>query len=157
MPQRLAAAQSCPNSDLVLDAEHTLVDSYIDRWIDHWCPPDLNETRQWLFRYEVSGVRLLLHLEILKFQDPDADLSRHHHEILRIAEFIFEDALSHDHIPYFAFKSGYVLFAAEIILRLGKRPDLVLRMALRMAGDPDRPPISTSTRYNGYQMLSMMS
>ena len=157
MPERIAVAQSSPDADIALEAEHTMVDSYIDRWIIRWCPVGGDEMRNWLFRLEASGVRLLFHLRILRHQGPDIDFPKHYAHLLQVAEFIFEDALAHDHVAYFAFKTGYILFAAHIILRLGDRRDLILRMALRMAGDPERPPINTSTKYNGYQMLSMLS
>ena len=157
MPDRFAVAEKGPNRDLTLDLEHNLVDAYIDRWIDLWATTSTDETRRWLLQYEASGVRLLLHLWILRKQDSKAMISRHHLTLLKIAEDIFELALAHEYIPYFAFKTGYIVFAAEIVLRLGDRPDLVLRMALRMAGNPDRPPIRTSTRANGYQMLAMLS
>ena len=134
-----------------------MVDTFVDRWIAKWCPVDGEEVHNWLFQYEAAGVRLLLHLRILRHQGSASIADKHQTSILQISERMFEDALAHEHIPHLAFKSGYILFAADIMLRISHRPDLVLRMALRLAGDPDEPPLRTSTRHNGYQMLSMLS
>ena len=134
------------------------MDRYIDRWVDKWCPNDGEETHNWLFRYEAMGARLLLHLRILKYQTlSEIDSAAYRDKILQLSEAIFEDALSHSEIPHFSLRSGNVLFAADLIVKLGGRQGLVLRMALRMAGDPDKVTIRTQTPFNGLQMLAMLA
>jgi hypothetical protein len=78
-------------------------------------------------------------------------------DVLSTAVSIFEEALKYPYIPHLTLKSGPFVFAAGLILRLSDRRDLVLRMALRMAGDPERPSLNTFVRHNGQQMLSLLS
>lgn len=47
-------------------------------------------------------------------------------------------------------------FAAAIILKLGNQRDLILRVALRMAGTPGKPFVPTFVRDGGNQLLSML-
>jgi hypothetical protein len=158
MKHRLVVAESSPNHALALDAELMFVDAFLKQWTAQWCPPGIDFTRSWIFRHEANTARLLLYLRILKRRrkSPRKEFNQYHQDILHAAEVIFEEALEHHPIPHLSWKTGIVVFAAGIILRLNGRKELVLRVALRMAGDPENPPLNTFTRQNGYQMLAML-
>lgn len=149
MRHRLAAAASSHDSDLALELGHSLVDAFMDNWILRWCPKDGDRIHHWLFRHEASGARLLLHLRIMgkRHESSTVNVSLDQNKVVGLADSMFQDALTHDSIPAFSFRSGHILFAAEIMLRLSDRRDLVLRLALRMAGDPDKPSLNTFARH----------
>ena len=82
--------------------------------------------------------------------------SNHRQETLDLAERIFTSALSTPTTLHMTHRASVLPVIAGIILRLGDRKDLVLRLALRMAGDPDRPSVPAFTRDAGNQMLAML-
>ena len=159
MKSRMDAAATADDAELALDAEIALVQAFTDRWVDQWCQRDTDTIRGWIHRHEVLTIQLWLLLRILgkRSHPASADCTRYHREILQVAHDVFENALKQERIPHLSFKTGPVLFASGVILRLGGRRDLILQLALRLAGDPDRPPLNTFTRHNAYQMLSMLT
>jgi hypothetical protein len=53
-----------------------------------------------------------------------------------------------------------LVFAATIIMQLAESDteaqDAILRVGLRLAGDPRKPSVSTFPKHNGHQILNML-
>ena len=158
MIKRISQAELCEDRDDALTAEQSLVDSFISRWVDDWAPKDGDPTHNFIFRHEAQAAKLLLHVRILsrRIAPTASELARYQAQILDLVHELFDQALTQPQIPHLTFKTAFIVYAAGIIFRLNGRKDVVLRLALRMAGNPDNPSPRTFTVHNGQQMLSML-
>lgn len=80
----------------------------------------------------------------------------HKKYLLDIAIRIFQEALDAPQGTHMTHRASIFPFAGALILQCSDRRDLVLRLALRMAGRPDKQYVPTFIRSAGNQLLAML-
>ncbi|KAL1844933.1 hypothetical protein VTK73DRAFT_1485 [Phialemonium thermophilum] len=156
--QRLDQYEPRLRTGLSLDAELEHIKAYIERWIRDWCPEDGDRRLNWHLTHEALSCWLLLAVNIAKRRPPQhaADQARQQQLLLDLSIRMFKLALRVPEAIRTTHRSSIFPFAASIILRLSARRDLVLRVALRMTGDPERPFVPSFVRDSGNQILVML-
>ncbi|OAL53053.1 hypothetical protein IQ07DRAFT_629540 [Pyrenochaeta sp. DS3sAY3a] len=146
-----------------LDAELEHMRAYIEDWIRKWCSESNDPAIMWYHTHEALSTWLLLvtHVAKIRLQRSEDQLQTHqqqrHQQLMsHLAVGLFSEALK---VPYAlrnTQRASVFPFAASILLRTNSRPDLVLPVALHMAGDPGKHQVPTFVREAGIQMLLMV-
>lgn len=165
------------DTELSLNAELEHIKNYMERWISHWCPNSTkrgsnsaSENGNWHLLHDAlcSWLLLAVHVARARFQcveetvtpNQQDEVRRSQHEqqqlLVHLSTRMFEEALRVPSSLVITHRASILPFAASVILRLSKRRDLVLRAALRMAGEPGKPTVRTFVRDAGRQMLVML-
>ena len=80
-------------------------------------------------------------------------------DLLAVSIELIEVALSHERATHMLRVTSPLVFACVMILRLTEPEspsrDLVLRLALRLAGEPGRG-VMTFSKHNGLQLINML-
>lgn len=147
----------------MLDAELEHTKTYIEEWLRKWCPGDDNPRVNWYLTHDALSCWLLLAVQIAKVRLESSHVSRVQHQnhghqqlLLSLATRIFVEALKVPDAIRMTQRAAIFPFAASIVLRLGSHRDLVLRVALRMAGESGEHHVSTFVRESGIQMLLLL-
>lgn len=127
----------------------------MDHWREDWCPRDGDYSKYWHFVHDSLSCHLFLSALALERSRP-ADLAHYQRHLLRLSLRMFEEALKFAGLTHMTHRGNALVFGASILLKLSDRRDLVLRVALRMAGDATRPYVPTFVRSCGCQMLAML-
>ena len=151
-----------------LDAELEHIKAYLERWIRHWCPDGERRRSNWHLMHDAlcSWLLLATHVARARLQSPTESSNcqeqarqsqqDQQHLLASLSIKMFEEALKVPASLVITHRASIFPFAAAVILRLGRRRDLVLRVALRMAGIPGKPTVRTFVRDAGRQMLVML-
>jgi hypothetical protein len=151
-----------------LNAELENIKSYIEQWIGRWCPESGNSQLNWHLTHDALSCWLMLAIRVAQKRSKLCkwtSAQQHHRNqqrqeqqqlLVDISVRIFEEALrQHPLTICMTHRAAIFSFAAHIILKLGDKQDLVLRVGLRMAGEPGRLHVPTFVRETGNQMLLM--
>ena len=141
---------------MAFDSELNWIYDYIERWIRDWCPEDLDRRRRWHLIHDALGTQILLYARLARKRPKSADSTRHQSALLQAATRMFTEALDTPDAPHMTHRASIFPFVAAIVLKLSNRVELVLRLAVRMAGEPGQPYVPTFVRDAGCQMLSML-
>lgn len=134
----------------------------MEKWIQDWCPGDTDPSGNWYLLHDALSCWLLLvvHVAKTRLESPHAARPQQghgHQQLMRtLATRIFSEALKVPDAVRMTQRASIFPFAASIVLRLGSRRDLILRVALHMAGEPGEHHVSTFVRESGVQMLLML-
>lgn len=122
--------------------------------------------QKWHLTHEATSCWLLLTLRVARKRFPSTGpplssqqkLKKQEHQrlMLELATRVFQEALGTPFAIRTTHRSVIFTVAASIILKLGGRRDLILRTALRMAGEPGEPYVPTFVRDAGNHMLVML-
>ncbi|KAJ0426797.1 hypothetical protein BJY00DRAFT_306793 [Aspergillus carlsbadensis] len=151
--------EATPSSTLQLQADLSWVTHYTSQWIAAWCNPTSHAPARWHLLHDALSVHLLLSTRIISRLPQTHTSSRADHQryLLSIAIRIFEAALDAERGTHMTHRASIFPFAGALILRFSDRRDLVLGLALRMAGDPCRENyVPTFVRSAGNQLLAML-
>lgn len=142
---------------LQLDADLAWVADYTDRWIETWARPNSDKPTYWHMVHDVLSCKLLLSSRIID-RLPQAGGTTPHQQgvLLETSLRIFNLALSIPGATHMTHRASIFAFAGAVILRFGDRRDLVLRLSLRMAGDPAAACVPTFVGNAGKQLLAML-
>ena len=152
---RLKAAEFSTSSAYILTEELDHVDRFIQRWRSQWC--DSTEGRlRWHLLHEARSTRLLLIAQIAKRRFHTKHLEDDQERLLRLATQILESALDGPNATHMTQRASIFPFVASLVLKLNAARELVLRVALRMSGDPRLPFISTFVKDAGHALLAMV-
>ena len=154
--RRLEQIPTGVQTGLALQAELIWIKTHLDQWILDWCPPDGDPRKNWHLLHDCLACQLLLTARIARKRSSAPDLAMYQRELLRVSIRMFTEALKMPGLTHMTHRASVMAFAAAIILKLSDRRDLVLRLALRLAGDPTRPAVPTWVGVTGKQMLSML-
>ena len=152
-----------------LNAELDHIKSYMEKWIQTWCPKYGNAQLNWHLTHDALSSWLLLAVRVAR-KRLELSKSTHVHQRIRnqqrqeqlklmrkLSVRMFEEALSQAPSTIrMTHRASIFSFAAPIVLSLSDKQDLVLRVGLRMAGEPGRPFVPTFVRETGIQMLLML-
>ncbi|RFU31591.1 hypothetical protein B7463_g4710, partial [Scytalidium lignicola] len=141
---------------LALDAELDHIESYTERWIQDWCPEDGDQRLNWHLSHDALCCRLLLSVYIARKWPKRSNMIQQQRRLLQLSIRIFKEALEVPLTVHMTHRAGIFPVVAAIILKLSNRRDLVLLLALRMAGEPGKPYVPTFIRDAGSQMLAML-
>jgi hypothetical protein len=83
-------------------------------------------------------------------------MAQQQRRLLHLSISIFKAALEAPQTVHMTHRASIFPFVAAIVLKLSDRRDLILRLALRMAGEPGKPYVPTFIRDSGNQMLAML-
>lgn len=83
-------------------------------------------------------------------------MAQQQRRLLQLSTRLFKVALEVPQTVHMTHRASIFTFVAAIILKLSDRRDLVLRLALRMAGEPGKKYVPTFIRDSGNQMLAML-
>ncbi|KAJ3542353.1 hypothetical protein NM208_g4149 [Fusarium decemcellulare] len=142
-----------------------LFDSYMEKWIQDWCGRDSDHFLDWHLSHDAISCWLLLALCIARKRFPPSESTSssqhqkqndHQKLLLELSMRLFKGVLKTPHAVLMTHRASILPVAASIILKLGTKRDLVLRVALRMAGEPGKPYVPTFVRESGNQMLVML-
>lgn len=139
-----------------MDAELNWLNGYIDRWIQEWCNAQGDPRLKWHLLHDALGYQLLLSARIVGKSAKSDSTSIHQRMLFDVASRMFTEALRTPQNTHMTHRASVFPFAAAIMLRFCDRRDLVLRLALRMAGDHYGPHVPTFVRDAGNQMLAML-
>ncbi|KAF4469436.1 hypothetical protein FALBO_3656 [Fusarium albosuccineum] len=148
-----------------LDAELQHIKSYMEKWIQDWCGCDSDHFLNWHLSHDAISCWLLLALCIARKRFPPSEGTSssqqqkqddHQKLLLDLSMRLFKGVLKTPQAVLMTHRASILPVAASIILKLGSRRDLVLRVALRMAGEPGKPYVPTFVRESGNQMLVML-
>lgn len=153
-----------------LDAELEHIKNYLERFILHWCPNAEKRRGNWHLLHDAlcSWLLLAVHVARARFQSCSEAKSQTSQDrlkrsqqdqqqlLVKLSVRMFEEALKLPTSLLITHRASIMPFAASVILRFSKRRDLVLRAALRMAGEAGRPTVRTFVRDAGRQMLVML-
>ncbi|WRT68793.1 uncharacterized protein IL334_005773 [Kwoniella shivajii] len=148
------------DSSMGFEAEKIWISTFLTAWEDRWLSPHSDSLTRWQYRYVSLRSRLVGLLRISKAQFPrDKWTPNTRHELLGLAVQMLEGALCHERALHMIGRTSALVFAATIILQLtdpeaGSR-DLILRVALRLAGDPNQD-LMTYEKHNGFQLINML-
>lgn len=141
---------------LQLEADLAWVTDYTDKWITLWAEPNSSKPIYWHMVHDALSCQLLLSSRIIG-KLPQANVTAdHQRQILGISIRIFQLVLDIPGATHMTHRASIFAFAGAIILRFGERQDLVLRLALRLAGDPTRTSVPTFVGNAGKQLLAML-
>ncbi|KAF2014440.1 hypothetical protein BU24DRAFT_451484 [Aaosphaeria arxii CBS 175.79] len=141
---------------LHLEADLAWISSYIQQWIRQYCSQDASPRSRAHLIHDALSCQLLLSARIVGKLSESANLPTHQRRLLDTALAIFRSALDDPVTIHMNTRGSIFPFAGAIILRFGERRDLVLRLALRLAGDPTRPYVPNFVRNAGSQLLAML-
>ncbi|KAF4967389.1 hypothetical protein FSARC_5047 [Fusarium sarcochroum] len=162
--RRLEQHHSDPQSSISLDAELQHVKCYIEKFIRDRSNEGIDKRSRWHIIHDSISCWLLLAILIARKRfppSPDAIPSneqQHEHQqlLLSLSKRLFDEAIDSIDAVRTTQRAAIFPVAASIVLRLSTSRVMVLRLALRMAGDPGRPYVPTFVREAGNQMLVML-
>lgn len=134
----------------------------MEGWMQDWCPGRENPSVTWYLVHEAISCWLLLVTQIGKarLEKPYQQRPRqqqHQQELMsNLAVRMFTEVLKVPHAVSTTQRATIFPFAASIVLRMCSRSDLVLPVALQMAGEPGELHVPTFVREAGVQMLLML-
>lgn len=155
--RRLGQDGQGPQAAQRFRADLRWISIYLSEWVAKWCTPESSDNKNWHLLHDSLSSRLLLTAQIAKLRAGETSESElYRREMLEVSTRIFEEALARPGLTHMTHRSGAISAAASILLRLGDRRDLVLRLALRMAGDPNKSSVPTWVNVCGRQMMAML-
>ena len=154
--REVGSLQQAITMDLALDSALNWVNDYLEQWKAKWCPADLPRRLRWHLIHDSLGTQILLASRIAKARFKSSSTSKDQAVLLQASLRIFVEALESPPAPHMSTRASMYPYIAAIVLRGSDRVDLVLRLALRMAGDPNQREVPTCVRGAGRQMLAML-
>lgn len=154
--RRIEQYRQGPDISISLDAELEHIKTFTEKWISDWCQRDGDNCLNWHLTHDALSCWLLLAVRIARKRPQSYNTSHQQQLLLALSTRIFKEALRASQAIHTSHRSAIFPFAASIILRLSTRRDLVLRLALRMTGEPGKPHVSTFVRDAGNQLLVML-
>ena len=152
-----------------LDAESEHIKVYMETWVHERANQDGSTcSASWSLSHDCLSCWLLLAVRIAKARLRcsqalgKSQSQSHNHNgqqqqlLLSLATRIFEEASKVPDAVRMTNRAAIFPFAASIILRLGSRRDLVLRVALNMAGEAFQAHVPSFVREAGVQTLLML-
>ncbi|KAF2108080.1 hypothetical protein BDV96DRAFT_588175 [Lophiotrema nucula] len=146
----------------LLDAELEHIKVYIESWMQEWCSAKARSAVNWYLVHEALSCWLLLVTQVAKarlrkpHQQHEKHQQRQQQLMLSLALRLFTEALKVPRAIRTTHRAAIFPFAASIVLRTCSRSDLILAVALQMAGEPGEPHVSTFVRESGIQILLML-
>ncbi|CAO2658286.1 Nn.00g060090.m01.CDS01 [Neocucurbitaria sp. VM-36] len=146
----------------LLDAELEHIKAYMEGWMQDRCPGRENPSVNWYLVHEAISCWLLLVTQIgkVRLRKPYQQRPRqqqHQQQLMSsLAVRMFTEVLKVPHAVRTTQRATIFPFAASIVLRMYSRSDLVLPVALQMAGEPGEVHVPTFVREAGVQMLLML-
>ncbi|WWC57478.1 uncharacterized protein I303_100010 [Kwoniella dejecticola CBS 10117] len=149
-----------PHSTIGFEAEKSWISTFLTAWEDRWLSPHSDSLKRWHYRYISLRSRLVGLLRISRAQSSsDKWTSETRQELLRLSIQMLEGALCHERALHMIGRTSALVFASTIILQLtepdASSRDLILRVALRLAGDPNQN-LMTYEKHNGFQLINML-
>jgi len=154
--QRLDRYQPGFQTTLSLDAELEHIKAHAEKWIQDWCPREGDKRLNWHLTHDALSCWLLLAVRIARKRPEPSKTSHEQQLLLALSIRLFKEALKAPDAVLTTQRASIFPFAASIILRLSGRRELILRVALRMSGEPGKPHVPTFVRDAGNQMLVML-
>ncbi|QKD59994.2 uncharacterized protein FOBCDRAFT_243784 [Fusarium oxysporum Fo47] len=155
--RRLGTASSAASSTaLQLEADLAWVVHYTETWVTRWCVGNSNPGVRWHLVHDALSCQLLMSSRIIGRLPQTEGQAAHKKYLLDIAIRIFQEALDAPQGTHMTHRASIFPFAGALILQCSDRRDLVLRLALRMAGRPDKQYVPTFIRSAGNQLLAML-
>ncbi|WRT67709.1 uncharacterized protein IL334_004681 [Kwoniella shivajii] len=159
--ERLSRIIQTTRSTIAMDSERIWIRTHLSSWEDTWVKPQTDPLRQWWFRYLSIRSRLVGILRVAKARvHPGPWTDQMKTDLVLVSTELMEGCLSHEKSLHMLRPTSPIVFAAAILLQLtgkeAKERDLILRVALRLAGDPRQEDVMTYATHNGYQILNML-
>ena len=156
MRGRIDKACQAPLALIAVETEVDCIKIYIDRFIRQWSDGLQNTRKRWHLLHEALACQLLLLARIRLVLPEGTPRPRYRQCLVDTAVRMFEEALEGPTTTHMTHRASIFTFAASLVIRFADRRDLVLRLALRLAGHADRPSVPTTRRDAGRQMLAML-
>ncbi|WWD09994.1 hypothetical protein V865_008126 [Kwoniella europaea PYCC6329] len=159
--ERISRITQNNHSTTALDSERIWIQTYLSSWESKWVEPQTDPLRRWWFRYLSIRSRLVGILRVAKARaQPGPWTDQMKSDLVLVSIELLQGCLSHERSMHMLRPTSPIVFAAAILLQLtGKdapERDLILRVALRLAGEPKQEDIMTYAVHNGYQILNML-
>jgi len=156
--EKLTTITAEPFGVLRLMAESTLVQTFVHDWTERWCNQHRSELQRWYLRIIAMSGQLVIYCRILRqMQDDPEARNTLKRDITALAVMLLQEAHSHSTHLHTLNHSVALPFAALLACTFStRREDIVMRCALRFAGDPTGPAskIPTFGRFNAEQMMA---
>ncbi|WVF68285.1 hypothetical protein IAT40_003050 [Kwoniella sp. CBS 6097] len=159
--ERLCLVSRNSRSTTAMDSERIWISTYLSSWDRKWVDPQPDPLRRWWFRYLSIRSRLIGIMRVAKARSqPGPWTDQMRADLLLVSTELLEGCLSHERAMHMLRPTSPIVFAAAILQQLTSKDaperDLVLRVALRLAGEPKQGDIMTYAVHNGYQILNML-
>ncbi|WVQ72840.1 hypothetical protein IAR50_002401 [Cryptococcus sp. DSM 104548] len=158
----LSSSSSQSLQSTSLDAELSFIQTYLASWESRWLNPQTDPLRRWSFQYASLRSLLVGLMRIAKARGnrPGPWTSNFRTDLLDVSTRILEGALSHERALHMLRPTSVLVFVSTMVLQLTPRGarerDLILRVALRLAGEAGREEMKTFATHNGFQILNML-
>ncbi|WVW82922.1 hypothetical protein I302_104936 [Kwoniella bestiolae CBS 10118] len=158
---RISRISQNNRSSTALDSERIWIQTYLSSWESKWVEPQNDPLRRWWFRYLSIRSRLVGILRVAKARaQPGPWTDQMKADLVHVSIELLEGCLSHERSMHMLRPTSPIVFAAAILLQLTNKDaperDLILRVALRLSGEPKQEDIMTYAVHNGYQILNML-
>ncbi|KAM5362281.1 hypothetical protein ACJZ2D_012636 [Fusarium nematophilum] len=150
------AASTASSAILQLEADLAWVMDHTEKWIARWCDGNSSPGTRWHLLHDALSCQLLLSARIIGWLPQTDEQADYKKRLLDISIRIFQEALDAAQGTHMTHRASIFPFAGALILRFSDRRDLVLRLALRMAGRPGKQYVPTFIRNAGNQLLAML-
>ncbi|WWC60942.1 uncharacterized protein I303_103518 [Kwoniella dejecticola CBS 10117] len=159
--ERISRITQTSRSTTALDSERIWIQTYLQSWNEKWVDTQTDSLRKWWFQYLSFRSRLVGILRVAKARaSPGSWSEQMKSDLVLVSIDLLAGCLSHERAMHMLRPTSPIVFAAAILLQLtGKQAperDLILRVALRLAGEPKQEDIMTYAVHNGYQILNML-
>ncbi|WVQ95842.1 hypothetical protein IAU59_002941 [Kwoniella sp. CBS 9459] len=159
--ERLSRVPQNNRAAVAIESERIWIQTYLSSWNCKWADAQTDPLRRWWFRYHSLRSRLIGILRVAKARTQPGPLTDHMKaDLLLVSTELLEGCLSHERAMHMLRPTSPIVFAAAILLQLTSKDaperDLILRVALRLAGEPKHGDIMTYAVHNGYQILNML-
>ncbi|WWC89880.1 uncharacterized protein L201_004808 [Kwoniella dendrophila CBS 6074] len=160
--ERISRITQSNQSTIALDSERIWIQTYLSSWNEQWVRPQTNPLRRWWFQFMAMRSRLVGILRVAKARThPGSWTDQMRADLVSVSIDILQGCLSHERAMHMLRPTSPTVFASAILLQLTTKEaperDLILRVALRLAGEPnEQDGIMTYAAHNGYQILNML-
>ena len=154
--QRVRSLGRGPATELSLDSTLIWVNEYIHQWIEDWASQDKGSQIRWHLLHDALGTQILLAAHIAKKREANSASKKDEAVLLDTSTRLIVEALSTPLAPHMTTRASMFPYVAAILLKMSDRVDLVLRLALRMAGSPCKEQVPTCVWAAGRQMLAIL-
>lgn len=141
-------------------AQGTWVQGFIDDWIARWCTAQRTSLQNWYLRFIAWSGQLVLYCRIFPHvQDDEESRDTLKADIIKLASKILTAAYENSTVLHTLNHSISIPFATLVLLKMTEsHREVMLKCALRFAGDPSRPGarLPTFSNFNSDQTMAIM-
>ena len=141
---------------IMIASEIVFIRSFVEIWIQQWCPENGNLRQNWHIRHEAHGTQLLLLAKVARENFDSPNLPTYQSHLLELSLRVLTDALERPAYIHMSSRPIAFCFATAVVLKFRLHRGLVLQAALHLIGRPSDLFVPNYMRNAGSEMLGML-